>query len=272
MNLREILSSTDSYNFHSHTQFCDGRDTIGTMALAAVENGFEHFGFSPHSPFNIPSPCNMKATDVPAYIAEVRRVAKIYDDHCHFYAGMEIDYLDPKCGPASQVYQDYGLDYAIGSVHFIRNRQGEYIDVDGHADAFFEKMTKSFGNDIRYVVEEFYRASAEMLASGGFDILGHFDKIGHNASCYHPGIEDEQWYQDLLDNYISQIIDSGVIVEINTKAREQHGRFFPGERYWQRLIDNGVTIAVNSDAHFASRVNASRDEALNLLKSMGYGQ
>lgn len=110
-----------------------------------------------------------------------------------------------------------------------------------------------------------------MLAAGGFDILGHFDKIAHNASCYRPGIEDEGWYIDLVNQYISNIIASGIVVEINTKAREQHGRFFPAERYWRRLVEAGVPIAVNSDAHYATRVNASRPEALSILKSLRNG-
>ncbi len=268
MNLRDIISSTESYNFHSHTQFCDGHDTIETMASAAVEAGFLHFGFSPHSPFTIPSPCNMKLADMEKYKNEVARVRDLYAGKCQFYTGLEIDYLGPECGPASQPYQDFNLDYSIGSIHFIRNRRGEHIDIDGHFDAFGQKMDKFFGNDIRYVVEEFYRASSEMLASGGFDILGHFDKISQNASYFRPGIEDEPWYQDIVSDYISQIISSGVIVEINTKARDEHGRFFPNERYWPRLVEANVPIAVNSDAHYASRVNASRQEAIKLLNGL----
>lgn len=271
MNLKEIISSTDSYNFHSHTQFCDGRDTISDMASAAVDGGFTHFGFSPHSPLAIPSPCNMKLSDVDAYKSLVAEADRRYASACRFYTGMEIDYLNPSWGPASQLFADMGLDYAIGSVHFIRNRRGEYVDIDGHFDSFKQKMAKYFDNDIRYVVEEFYRASNEMLAAGGFDILGHFDKIAHNASCYRPGIEDEGWYIDLVNQYISNIIASGIVVEINTKAREQHGRFFPAERYWGRLVDAGVPIAVNSDAHYATRVNASRSEALSILKSLRNG-
>ena len=272
MNIREIISSTDSYNFHSHTQFCDGRDTIDSMALAAVSAGFEHFGFSPHSPFTIPSPCNMKLADMHAYRTEIARINHVHAGKCKFYTGLEIDYLGPECGPASQLYSDMNLDFAIGSVHFIRNRRDEYVDIDGHFDAFSRKMSQYFDNDIRYVVEEYYRASRNMLDAGGFDILGHFDKIGQNASYYSPGIEDESWYQDIVSDYIDRIIDSGTIIEINTKAREEHKRFFPGERYWKRLVDAGVPIAVNSDAHYAARVNASRPEALSILRSLGYGR
>ena len=49
MDFKKIISSTHNYNFHSHTQFCDGRADMETMARAAVACGMEHYGFSPHS-------------------------------------------------------------------------------------------------------------------------------------------------------------------------------------------------------------------------------
>lgn len=268
MNIKEIISTTHKYNFHAHTQFCDGRNTVAEMAESAVSAGFVHFGFSPHSPVAIESPCNMAASDIDAYRAEVEKTNNLYGDRCRFYTGMEIDYLGSLGGPASPEYRDYGLDYAIGSVHFIRCQDGRYVDIDGHFDSFNRKMSAYFRSDIRYVVEEFYNASAEMLAAGGFDILGHFDKIGLNASCYCPGIEDQGWYTDLVDSYIDEIISSGKIVEINTKARKEHGRFFPGERYWKRLVDAGVPLAVNSDAHYRDRLDAFRDEAFSILDTL----
>lgn len=268
MDILSIIKDTDRYNFHTHTQFCDGRNSVADMAAAAVADGFLHIGFSPHSPIIIESPCNMLPVDVPAYKAEVEKANIAADGRCRFYTGMEIDYLGPDYGPASEYFRNLGLDYAIGSVHFIRNRRGEYVDIDGSFDSFQRKMDKYFDNDIRYVVEEYYRASSEMLAAGGFDILGHFDKIGQNAGYYQTGIEDEDWYQQLVADYISRIIESGIIVEINTKARIDHNRFFPGLRYWQRLVDAGVPLVVNSDAHYASKIDASRSEALQILDSL----
>lgn len=267
MNFREIIELTDRYNFHTHTQFCDGRATIEEMARAAVDEGFVHIGFSPHSPIAITSPCNMSTESVAQYSAEIKRMRELYAGRCSFYKGMEIDYLSPQSGPSSQIFSDFNLDYSIGSVHFIRDIKGDFVDVDGHFDSFRKKMEKYFHNDIRYVVSEFYEASNEMLNRGCFDILGHFDKIAQNASYYSPGIEDEGWYQDLIDDYITRIIESGVIVEINTKAYAEHGRFFPNPRYWKRLADAGVTLIVNSDAHYPDRIDASRAEAFAILKN-----
>ena len=271
IDFKKIISETTRYNFHSHTQYCDGRSTLEAIANSAADVGLLYLGFTPHSPIPVESPCNMAATDVPAYKAELLRVAQLLQDRCRLYCGMEIDYLGSQWGPATQYFADLGLDYSIGSVHFIPSQGGEYVDIDGHFDNFSRRMDKHFHRDIRYVVETYYEQSQRILSDGGFEILGHFDKIGQNASMYHPGIEQEGWYADLVDGYIDQILKSGVVVEINTKAYSEHHRFFPHIRYWKTLKDAGVPFMVNSDVHYADRVEASRFEAFEILNSINDG-
>lgn len=264
IDFREIANSTNLYNFHTHTQFCDGRSSMAEQAEAAYSAGIKHLGFSPHSPISIESPCNMSADDVPAYLSEIQRLKQEYSGRMEIYAGMESDWL----GSESAVMPLADLDYTIGSVHFIPNQDGILVDVDGNFNSFSRKMQQYFRDDIEYVVRRFYAASAKMLAWGQFDILGHFDKIAQNASYFRAGIESEAWYDKLVNEYIDQIIASGKVVEINTKARLEHKRFFPHQRHWKRLLQAGVPLIVNSDSHYADRITASRDEALNLLNSL----
>ena len=268
IDIREIASRTRAYNFHAHTQWCDGRDTIEAIVRAAVDLGYTHFGFTPHSPVPIESPCNMAATDLATYRRELERLRHEFEGRINLYRGVEIDYLGPDWGPASPMFAPGEFDYSIGSVHFIPAQDGTSVDIDGRFEHFKERMERHFHNDIRYVVDTFYRQSHAMIDAGGFDILGHFDKIAQNASQFKPGIEQEHWYVKTLDEYIDHVVASGKIVEINTKAREQHGRFFPHERHWKHLIDAGVALVVNSDAHFASRIESSRAEAFSILDSL----
>ncbi len=268
MDLTEIIHSTRHYNFHTHTQFCDGRSTMAEIAGQAVADGFTHLGFSPHSPIAVDSPCNMSRSDVASYRAEATRLGA--ELPLKVFTGMEIDYLTPAHGPSAPYFTDLGLDFAIGSVHFVPSQRGEYIDIDGSFERFARNMDMKFDGDLRYVVETFYDQSAEMLSRGGFDILGHFDKITKNAAVYDPDLEQHGWYTDLTAAYISEIIASGVIVEINTKAIDSDLRFYPHHSYWKQLTDAGVELAVNSDCHYADRINFGRDEAFRLLESYGY--
>ena len=267
MDILSCIGNNRKYTFHSHTQFCDGRAAMDDFARAAVEAGFTHYGFSPHSPVPIESPCNMSFESVPAYLDEFRRIRDSYPQ-VKFYAGMEIDYLGPQWGPSHEYFASLPLDFRIGSVHFIPDREGCMIDIDGNAERFRANMASHFHDDIRYVVETFYSESLSMLEAGGFDILGHFDKVGQNASAYCPGVEDETWYQALVDDMIRLIIDRKPIVEINTKAKAVHGRIFPSERYLPRLIEAGVPLIVNSDAHVPALIDASRDYAFSIIDSL----
>ena len=267
-DFKSITLGDSRYNFHSHTQFCDGRATMAEFAEAVSNAGFRHLGFSPHTPVPIDSPCNMAEYDVPIYLAEVCRLNSLYESSdIEFYTSMEIDYLGEHWGPANDYFQQLPLDYRIGSVHFIPSPDtGEPVDIDGRYESFLRKMHDYFHDDIHYVVNTFFDQSLAMVRAGGFDLIGHFDKIGHNASHFCPGIEDEPFYRRRLLELTDAIIASGVTVEINTKALAEHGRLFPSSSVWPILLKAGVPVVVNSDAHYTHLVNASRPEALAMLE------
>lgn len=278
MDFLKELNGSKAYTFHSHTEFCDGRATMEAFAREVVARGFTHYGFSPHCPLPIVSPCNMRREDVGRYLSEVDRIKGEYGGHCRFYAAMEVDYLGESFGPSSWEISELPLDYVIGSVHFVANRKGRLVDVDGRFESFRRKMRDYFDDDIRYVCEAFYARSLAMVEAGGFDIIGHFDKIGQNASYFQPGIEDEEWYQALVSDLVDRIISHNarhperpLTVEINTKAYADHsGRLFPHPRHWGRLADAGVPLIVNSDAHVPALIDASREMAFSMLEQAGW--
>lgn len=265
------LPETPLYTLHSHTEFCDGHAPMAEFAAEAARRGFEMYGFTPHSPVPIASPCNMKESDVPKYLAEVERLRKLYPQ-VKFLAGMEVDFLGDNWGPHLPYFHSLGLDYTIGSVHFIPTQEGEYVDIDGSYERFARNMKERFHNDIRYVVETFFRQSLRMVELGGFDIIGHFDKIKHNAGHWHEGVEREPWYEDGVEALIQAIIRAGIIVEINTKAWREHEQLFPAQRHWRRLIEAGVDIVVNSDAHDPALIDASRAHVLRALAYLKRGK
>lgn len=261
-----LLGDCTAYNFHSHTQYCDGHADIAAFAEAAASAGMRHYGFSPHSPIPFASPCNMDAGDVPAFFADVD-AAQARLPQVRFYRAMEVDYLGPQWGPSSQYFGDLGLDYMIGSVHFVPAKDDRtlYIDIDGSPERFMRNMHEHFGGDIEYVVRMFYDHSAEMLARGGFDILGHLDKVEQNGVVFDPGLVQHGWYLDTIGVFIGELAASGITAEVNTKALSRLGRLFPHERWLPRIVAAGIPLVVNSDAHDPQLINAGRQYALELI-------
>jgi histidinol-phosphatase (PHP family) len=109
-----------------------------------------------------------------------------------------------------------------------------------------------------------------MMELGGFDILGHADKIHHNAQCYHPGLLQESWYEKLVNDYMDLVVEKNYLLEINTKAYQNLGTFYPNERYFSAFHKRGIKVLVNSDAHYPDCINNGRLQALSALQASGY--
>lgn len=265
--LMQLPGFPESCNLHSHTQYCDGHATLAEMAAAAAEAGLRVWGVSPHSPIpeSVASKCNMRTADMERYLADAAAEAGRYADRMSVLTALEVDFLGPDWGPHIDYFQKLPLHYRIGSVHFVPNQDGVLLDCDGSSARFAEYLRNGYGGDLRYVVEKYFEQVLLMLERGGFELLGHFDKIAGNASSIDPGIEDYGWYAALVDDVISHASRAGVAVEINTKALADRNRFYPSLRWWQQLVASGLPIAVNSDAHWPDKVNAGRCKALELL-------
>ncbi|MDE6771987.1 MAG: PHP domain-containing protein [Muribaculaceae bacterium] len=265
IDIKRIIEYTRDYNLHSHSQFCDGRDPMCLISEAAEEAGMKYFAFTPHSPVPVDSPCNMDKGMMDEYFDEVDRLRAIHAPRMDVYRSLEIDYLGPDFGPHIDYFQHLSLDFRLGSVHFVPNQDGVLLDCDGRYERFSGYLKNGYKGDLRYVVEKYFEQVLTMLERGGLDLLGHFDKIAGNASLADAGIEDQGWYEALVDDVVSHVKGSGVVVEINTKAFENKGRFFPAEKWWGKLLEAGLPLAVDSDVHYASKVASGRDEAFRRL-------
>ncbi len=266
--ITDITTATERYNLHSHTQFCDGRASMEEMARSAGECGMLHYGFSPHSPICVESPCNMSRESVTDYFDEVHRLSEKVEIRPKLYAGMEIDFISPDFGPHIDYFQRMPLDYSIGSVHFVPNQDGIPVDCDGSAERFCRYLKDAYAGDLRYVVEKYYEQVLTMLERGGFEMLGHFDKIAQNAVMVDPDLETYHWYEALVDDVVTHAASTGVVVEINTKYINAKGRFFPHEMWWSKLAVAGISIAVNSDSHYPDKIEEGRCEAIEKLSKL----
>lgn len=251
-------------NLHSHTQFCDGKAPMEIMAEYAFNKGFETWGFSPHSPVPIESPCNMSSDDVEAFIDEATRLKKKYAGRMEILTGMEIDYLTKQSNPSSPYYQKLSLDYRIGSVHYVPTQTGVLVDCDGNAERFKKYLAEFFNGDLEYVVKTYFSQVMKMIEAGGFDIVGHIDKIAGNASEVDPEIENTDWYKQLVEDAIRAAVRKNLTIEINTKAYGSRGRFYPDQRWWNLLKELNAKVIFSTDAHHPDKVDAGLDDAVQL--------
>lgn len=259
-------------NYHSHSLYCDGRASMETFVRFALSRGFTSYGFSSHAPLPFPTAWTMDGDRMDDYFDEFRRLKQKYANRIELYIGLEIDYLSEEHNPASAYFRRLPLDYRIGSVHLLRDEQGQVVDADLPADKFRQMIAYHFSGDVKSAVQQYYQRSLRMIEQGGFDIVGHADKIHYNASYCRPGILDEPWYDQLVCGYFQEIARRGYQMEINTKAYSDLGVFYPHERYFPLLHDLGIQVQVNTDAHYPDRIDSGRTQALHALKRAGYDQ
>jgi histidinol-phosphatase (PHP family) len=257
-------------NYHSHCSFCDGRAPFEEFVKEAITQGFYSYGVSSHAPLPFPTQWTMEWGQMEAYLDEFKNLRSKYADEIELYVGLEIDYLNEESNPSVASFTELPLDYRIGSVHLLYDAAGEVVDIDCSPAVFKERVDRHFNGDVLRVVRMYFDRLFRMVELGGFDILGHADKMHYNASCYHPGLLDEPWYEALMKDYFSLVASRGYLVEINTKAYDSLGTFYPNSRYWELMKEYQIKVLVNSDAHYPERINAGRMEALRLLQAKGF--
>lgn len=258
-------------NYHSHTSFCDGKAPMESFIQEAIREGFTSYGVSSHAPLPFLTRWSIdNPEETERYLQEFHRLKQVYGDRIDLYIGLEIDYMDEQHNPANAYFQNLPLDYRIGSVHLLHSTEGEIIDIDTHPDIFQDNVERHLGGDLRQVVLTYFDKLMRMIELGGFDFVGHADKISYNAQCCKPGILEQKWYRDKIHDYFTFIAEQGVMIEVNTKTLHRNGFLYPNREHFGLIHQLGIPVVVNSDAHVPELINSGRPEALQWLKEAGF--
>lgn len=276
-------------NFHTHTNYCDGKNSAEEMVLAAIEKGFDTLGFSSHSCYplstnfysSFDSIWHISDGQHENYVKNIRELSKKYADKINILVGFEADYLcSQKYGTARPDFNDYkpfSPDYLIGSVHFVANEKGLY-SVDHKSDVVAKKLKELYsidenGNiDAKAVVHDYFEAERQMLKTCKFNILGHPDLIRLRNQDLHYFNENDSWYKEELKATVKAAKSADIIVEINTGAigRKLMNDSYPSEYFLSLLHEAGVPVCINSDSHAVDTLDAAFDHAIIKAKKTGY--
>ena len=256
-------------NYHSHSHYCDGVESLRAQVGAALQQGVGVFGFSSHGPVDFLNAWSMKAEKLADYLAETRDLKTEFSDRIELYIGLEIDYLPNSCGPSTYASL---LDYTIGSVHYLdKNEGGEPWEIDGSTDKFMRGLVEVHGGDIRKVIHLYYERIREMIQLDPPDILGHLDKIKiHNLrnSLYD---ENEDWYQKEIDETLNLLAETDCILEVNTRGLyKKNLSTYPSLPVMQKALARNIPVTLNSDSHAPGEITAELPRTARQLKQLGF--
>ncbi|MFA6705144.1 MAG: histidinol-phosphatase [Bacteroidales bacterium] len=259
------------FNYHSHSTFCDGKNTLEEMALSAIERGMQYFGFSAHSPVPFKNDFGLPTSEIDNYLNETKRLKKKYEDKIKLFTSMEFDYIPKISEDIRERAEKYNLDYIISSIHLVSSENGLWF-IDGSKQEIYDKgLIECFGGDIKKAVKAFYSQTNEMISKINPNILGHFDKVKmHNKDRYFK--EDEPWYRDLVMESIDLMKQNNTICEINTRGlyKGRSNDYFPQTPWIKALAQKQVRVTISTDCHKADEVDKLFVECSNHLKDCGH--
>lgn len=262
---------------HTHTTFCDGKDSVEAMCQYAWERGFVSLGFSAHAPlpvdFGPETEWHLHRDRLTEYVDTVRDAKRRWQGKLQVFLGLEVDYIRNVCGPSDGRFTNLGLDYRIGSVHYLVPNQGAPFTVDGSLEELIDGIKGGYGGSANRMVEAFWTAEEQMVGLQSFDILGHLDLVKKNnrdQTLFSPA---EGVYTEGADRVIQAIDPKTMVVEVNTGGmnRGTVAEPYPSAELIEKLRSRSIPMTINADAHRAEHLGGYYGEARAALLRGGYG-
>lgn len=247
-------------DYHTHHYRCG--HASGQMAdyvEAAIDKKLAEIGVSDHSPIyhlgSDPQPrpkTAMSQHELPRYFEEAMSVRDRYADRIAVRVGIESDYVLGWDEHYRRLWQQYPLDYVIGSVHWL-----------DEWSIFSTDLPAGWTADQVYAA---YLHSTQAAArSGAYDIIGHLDCLKTRGHIPDMSITP------LLEQTVRVLAECNVAIELNTSGwRKEIEDCYPRAELLACCCHYGVPVTLSSDAHTPGDVGYRFADAVALLQDVGY--
>ena len=247
-------------NLHTHTVFSDGKHTPEENVRSAIAKNMVSVGFSDHCYTDFDQRYCIPKSEVPAYVDEIRRLKKAYEDRIEIFVGLEWDGNAPL-----ENREEY--DYLIGDSHYVV-ANGKYCSVDHAADEQKEALERYFGGDGVVYAREYFRRYTECMLRCRPDILGHFDlpvKFGFVD-------ETAEAYRKYALDALVDCLEVTRLVEVNTGAVARGLRKdpYPADFLLKEILVRKGGVVLSSDSHDAANLDYDFDRTTDLLRAVGF--
>ena len=249
--------------YHTHTSFCDGKNTAEQMLLRAIELGCPEYGFSGHSYTPGDEDWCMSREGTELYRREVLRLKEKYKDKIRVYLGIEADSL------SEEPLSDY--DYVIGSVHTLV-KNGVRASVDGGTyETHIANINDLWGGDAYAYVEAYYGEISEIYAKTRCDVIGHFDIVCKFNEKEHLFDESHPRYIKAATDALDKLLLTPAVLEFNTGGvyRGYKTDFYPANFLLERIAEAKKPMLITSDTHCTDSLLFGYERAAKILDGFG---
>ncbi len=245
-------------DYHVHTKLC--KHAVGEMreyVEEALKKGLSKMGFSDHLPFNEThmKDLSMSPKELEFYVAEIESIKKEFN--LEILCGIEADYYPERQDEIVGFLNKYDFDYVYGSAHYI----------NGWAFDNPKFITEWDKYNVDDVYKAYYETLKELVKSGFYDIVAHFDLVKKF------GFAPKRSFFDEINEIMSLIKKQNMMIEVNTSGlRKPAKEIYPSRAIIEIAKSFDVPVILGSDAHKPEDVAKDFDAALDLLREVGYSE
>lgn len=176
--------------------------------------------------------------------------------------GAEFEYRAEWTERLDDLAGEVEFDLVLGSVHVV-----DGLNVSGGP----EPATYFTGRTRPEAYRRYFETVADMVAWGGFDVVGHFDLVARYGHRHH-GRYDPGEFEDVIRPTLEAMADAGLGIEVNASGTVQA----PGEPYPRREIlswarEAGVPfLTLGTDGHAPDQLVRGLSRAARVARRAGW--
>lgn len=249
-------------DYHTHTTFCDGKNTPEEMVLGAIKKGMTAIGFSGHSYLPGGESYCMLKENIPAYRTEILRLKEVYGDKIQILLGLEQEYFSP--------HTPDGYDYVIGSAHNLC-KDGKFCEVDNTCEALVQGVNDLFDGDYYAAAENYFEIVADIPHKWKVDVIGHFDLITKFNEGQTLFDESHPRYEKAAKAALDKLLLYDIPIEVNTGAMSRGYRTspYPAKKWLSYIAQKGGRVILNGDSHSVESLCHRFEDVLPMLQELG---
>lgn len=249
-------------NAHTHSTYCDGKNSLEEMIISSIRKGFHTIGFSGHSYLSFDDSYPMSLENTQDYLKELRVLKEKYKNQIDIIIGLELDYYSSDIN-----MKDY--EYILGSCHHLYSPiTHQYYAFDNTAEEMGQLLNEGYAGHLHHMMKDYADHLIEMIQNKPIDIIGHLDlmkKYNFNQQFFD---ESDETYNRYLKDIIDEGIKKDCIFEINTGGiyRNCHQDPYPSPILLRYIAQHNGKVMINSDSHDIDSLDFYFKEAIEYAK------
>ncbi len=243
------------YESHMHTPLCKhAKGDPEEYAAVAEQRGLKGIIVTCHNPTENDAwalPYRMSVAQFDDYLALVERAREAWAGRIDVRLGLESDYV-PGAEPwLEKLHAQAEFHHILGSVH---TTLPDYRNRYANGDAVAYQRTH-------------FEHLAMAAETGLFDTLAHPDLI--------KILTPSQWsFERVLDDIrrcLDRVAKTGAAMELNTSGLQKPlHEMHPNLPFLREMRERHIPVVIGADAHEPKRVAANYEDALDMLREVGY--